>query len=117
MSEKQTCPDRFWFGVHNKSEGLDSWVVDRWMPRSDGGTVVWGWSWMPRSCSFCGGIHPDDAIRLVREGWKVEATGKFYKRYLNPPDGLGVVPPVKLYVFHFDLEARKLFNLAIGGAL
>jgi hypothetical protein len=84
------------------------------------------------------GIHPEDAIRLVKEGWEVDATGKSYKRYLNPPGtktslgaaiagiragrepGQGVPsvwspgPPVKLYVAHFSDADVKTFNEALA---
>jgi hypothetical protein len=100
---------------------------------------LWLWSWgPPRVCSFCGGIHPEDAIRLVSEGWEIDPTGKSYKRYLNPPGsaqrhaaflascrdpnrepGEGVpsvwapTPPVKLYAWHLDADQRRRFNEAV----
>jgi hypothetical protein len=97
------------------------------------------WLWPgepPRTCSFCGGIHPDDAIKLLTEGWEVEGTGK---RYLHPPGfrarhaplidsidrgtiGGGTsqhswepVPPVKLYDQHFNDEQIVRFNNAALG--
>lgn len=97
---------------------------------------LWKWSWgPPRTCDFCGGIHPDDAIKLIEEGWEVEPTGKNYKRYLNPPgsavrhmaviaslqdpkrepfEGVPSIwtptPPVKLYVAHFEQSHVDAFN-------
>lgn len=41
-----------------------------------------------RTCNHCGGIHPEDAIRLIAEGCKVEGTTKGYKRYLHVPNPL-----------------------------
>ena len=102
------------------------------------GGTYWKWPWAPRTCSFCGGVHPDDAIRLLEEGWEVERTDKSYKRYLHPPgyyarlanitdsirtfrNGVGKepvvtfrspVPPVKLYVNHFDERQIARFNSA-----
>jgi len=94
------------------------------------------WLWpgdVPRTCSYCGSIHPVDALRLVSEGWEVEGTGKSYKRYLNPPGYRNVlqdyfdakcsgekrwknaypwspVPPVKLYVDHLTRDQVERLN-------
>jgi len=90
----------------------------------------WEWPWQPRTCSYCGGAHPDDILRLLGEGWEVDVTDKSYKRYIQPPRtdtrrvflGTGCegheiperpwhpVPPVKLYVQHFDEKQVELFN-------
>lgn len=109
------------------------------------GNVYWSYGGhQPRTCSYCGGVHPDDAATLVRAGWEVDPTTKSYKRYLEPPgyaegqqrwreynerNGYGrtptgeakptgtvssPVPPVKLYVMHFSLEQINAFNAAIG---
>jgi hypothetical protein len=90
--------------------------------RSFGGTY-WLWHWAPRTCTFCGGVHPNDAVRLIREGWHVDATDKKYKRYLEPPGGVmnrfgynppwHAVPPVKLYTNHFDKSSIARFNQAV----
>jgi hypothetical protein len=101
----------------------------KWFVRGENADL-WHWSGeVPRTCSFCGGVHPEDAIRLVSDGWEVESTSKSYKRYLTPPGsalrhhaflaslrdrsrepGEGVpsvwspTPPVKLYAMHFDAD-------------
>lgn len=109
----------------------------RWIGQTfnwySGGTR-WEWPWQPRACSYCGGGHPDDIIRLLREGWEIEGTTKPYKRYVAPPR-IGVralsgpycddhkgqpiklpvrawspVPPVKLYTPHFSEEQIKIAN-------
>lgn len=116
-----TCPRRMnELGPWPHQEGLDHWRDDRWGSRPDN---RWEWPWQPRVCSFCGGVHPDDAIRLRQEGWRVESTDKSYKRYLQPPGGtMGFggnvyvppwfpVPPVKVYTQHFDGEQIDLFNI------
>lgn len=97
---------------------------------------------LPRSCSYCGGIHPDDAIALIEAGWEVDATGKDYKRYLEPPGTgarhlamrnalrAGVEPkmipetvpswspvPVKLYVMHFSPTQVAQFNATLAAFL
>ena len=133
--ETLTCPRRMnEFGPWEHKEGLDQWRIDRWssFPLYDR-DITWQWPWQPRACSFCGGIHPDDAIRLLKEGWHVVATDKSYKRYLEPPGGRlgfehegrvfgagvyvppwGPVPPVKLYTMHMDGEQITLFNAALS---
>jgi hypothetical protein len=95
----QLCPRRAESGrYHPEGPLLDRWDADTWVPKPDWkprvdttypkemvGGVVWKWPWAPRSCSFCGGLHPEDAIRLIEEGFEVEATDKSYKRYLHAP--------------------------------
>ena len=130
VEEKQTCPRRMnEFGSWKHEEGLDQWNAGRWAFPGR----VWAWPWQPRACSFCGGVHPDDAIRLLSEGWRVVSTDKAYKRYLEPPGGKlgmeyegrvfgagvyvspwGPVPPVKVYTMHFDGEQITLFNATIS---
>jgi hypothetical protein len=161
--EVQTCPSRLaQCGPWEHKEGLDRWLADRWSADREAAARkhaeqdarlgpnctayrgpnngLWLWPWgPPRTCSFCGGIHPEDAIRLVDEGWEVEGTGKSYKRYLEPPGtcarnhaflasirdqsrepGEGVpsvwspTPPVKLYVYHFDEDQARRFNEALS---
>lgn len=160
--ESQTCPRRMGeMGPWKREEKLDWWETGRWAatqeeadaevadfmssPCAGGiGNVLWCYGGeQPRTCSFCGGIHPDDAVRLLREGWEVGVTTKGYKRYLEPPgsgqqhealmDWLSTgregeapkerhpspVPPVKVYVQHFSQEQIDAFNAALrssGGA-
>lgn len=158
----QTCPDRNSMpGPWKFGENLDRWETDRWSRnvllirikhfftilfnriKNRGRQTLfmgshndeWLWKWgPPRTCSFCGGIHPEDAIRLVSEGWEVETTfGKSYKRYLEAPgykahiekmseiarttrdfsmlpDYWSPVPPVKVYVAHFSQDQVDRFN-------
>jgi hypothetical protein len=115
-------------------EGMDAWETGRWartreeadaevadfMARHPSGSMadtLWGFGGeQPRTCSFCGGIHPDDAIALVRAGWRIDATDKGYKRYMHPPAGQREPsPPVKLYVQHFTSDQIAAFNAALGG--
>lgn len=81
-----------------------------------GGGTLWNWSWQPRCCGFCGGVHPDDAVKLVQEGWSLEGTTKGYKFYMQPPalskyenKRWSPVPPVKLYVYH--LEGKHMLSI------
>lgn len=108
------------------------WIGERFNWYTGGTT--WRWHWQPRTCSYCGGAHPDDILRLIYEGWEVEETTKAYKRYIEPPrvgtqtlegpycaihesDPIRVairnwhaVPPVKLYVQHFSDAQIEEFN-------
>ena len=151
--EPTTCPRRIReVGPWPRSEGLDHWERGLWAstqaeadaevaahPTGGIGHVLWSYGGeQPRTCSFCGGIHPDDAIALIEGGWEVEGTTKGYKRYLNPPgyaayqeaaiaalrrrDAVPTegrvespVPPVKLYVQHFDEAQIARFNAALAG--
>jgi hypothetical protein len=94
----------------------------------------------PRTCSFCGGCHPEDVLRLLEAGWELESTDKNYKRYLQPPgyhahmDGYfqslqdafrkpGEIerppafwhptPPVKVYLVHFSQDQIDQANRLI----
>lgn len=161
-NEKQTCPRRTGeLGPWKRDEGLDEWERDRWCATAEESaakSAEWnaehpdnGWQmpddhmlwkgepWMmPRTCSFCGSVHPDDAILLMSNGWEVEATGKSYKRYLNPPGTAqrlatlmrrldarepepfravpsvwSPTPPVKLYTMHMSEAQVGVFNAAL----
>lgn len=130
-----TCPRRmFEMGPWSRQENLDHWSTSRW-----GSHYPHQWPEgfvRPRSCSFCGGAHPDDAIGLMAAGWEVERTGKSYKRYIQPPgfgdyqkalvasirdQGLDTfeygfvlpTPPVKIYISHFDQDQIDRFNAAL----
>lgn len=152
--EPTTCGRRMNdFGPWERTDNLDHWQRGRWaatVEESDAevaefmtahptgfiGKVLWDYGGeQPRTCSFCGGVHPDDAIALIEAGWTVDCTTKAYKRYLEPPGyhdymlriqaaGWNVerageprvespVPPVKLYVQHFNAEQIARFNAAL----
>ena len=112
-----------------------------WLPNPPQGGTTWEWPWQPRTCSFCGGVHPEDAARLVMEGWDAGVTDKDYKWYLEPPGtreryiramkalrsevradpahkeerpGWAAVPPVKLYLQHFSTEQITKLNAALA---
>lgn len=152
-NEKQTCGRRMGdFGPWEHAEGLDEWETNRWSldfaavdarheaeakrvaEESQGRSTIYyspvgdKWVWdgpIPRTCSFCGGVHPDDAFRLIEAGWEIEIA-KSYKFYLNPPgyhahltnfrigeksDYHSPVPPVKGYSHHFTKEQTDRLNL------
>ena len=59
---KQTCPRRTKeFGPWEHKEHLDKWNDYRWSCKD----AKWKWPWNPRSCSFCGSIHPEDALYII----------------------------------------------------
>lgn len=88
----------------------------------------------PRTCSYCGSVHPDDLIALVEQGWEFDPSTKSYKSYWQPPgfiermnaalrditqlvDGrlgeprhVSPVPPVKLYHNHLRAEQADRIN-------
>lgn len=69
---QQTCPRRVSdFGPWSREEGQDQWTT--------------GHSAVGLSCSFCGSLHPDRFMELVRDGWVVGPTDKSYKAYLGRP--------------------------------
>lgn len=154
--EAQACPRRMGeMGPWEYKEGLDHWTRGRWaatqaeadaevaefMASCNGhgsiGNVLWCYPGeQPRTCSFCGCVHPDDAVALIRAGWTCEATTKGYKRYLEPPGYAAwhlktlrevsvqdwgktkppypsPIPPVKLYTMHFSAEQVEAFNAAL----
>lgn len=68
------CPRRV-EGAPEFDNGPDRWVAGR-------GLVHQG---QEPSCSFCGSLHPDRFMELVRAGWVVGPTDKSYKAYLHAP--------------------------------
>ena len=147
--------DDMFGGVADKAfPGPDQWMTGNWAandeerradiaewmakyPEGSIGNTQWpGPGEMPRVCSYCGGVHPDDAVRLIREGWTVAGTDKGYKRYMEPPgyrawcrrvdecwpDRAAAgdppaalpIPPVKVYTQHFSEEQITAFNAALA---
>jgi len=156
-TEQQRCPRRDENPVNSAHfSHADWWERGRWASTqqeadaevaemiaespnvSSVGNLTWGYGGeQPRTCSYCGGIHPDDAIALIKAGWSVDATDKGYKRYLEPPGYRAYAesfwkvragdmseahrpprvesptPPVKLYVQHFNAEQIAAFNVVL----
>lgn len=98
---KFACPRRI---DAPEGEALDYWRagVERW--NINGARWPEGAS-MPRACSYCGGVHPGDAIDLLIDGWALEMSDHHYKFYMQPDNGAErPLPPVKLYLMHFSQE-------------
>jgi hypothetical protein len=115
------CPRR----IHPTST-QDAWDTNLWTPLEgdvpDTRTYFPEGFTPPRTCTYCGAAHPDDALALMRQGWLVEGTGKQYKRYLQPPRQVphendeaprpyrSPVPAVKVYSMHFTEVQIEQFN-------
>lgn len=71
--EKQTCGRRMAdYEPWKREEGLDTWnLIGK-----------------DRVCSFCGSLHPDRVIELIKEhGWAIVGRStKSYKIYINQPN-------------------------------
>lgn len=109
-----------------------TWETDRWSGRHD--SDRWPEAFpKPRTCSYCGSVHPDDLIALVEQGWEMEQSTKSYKTYWHPPGYhtamqklmtdmnlfheapeaspyADPVPPVKLYGNHLTQEHADRIN-------
>lgn len=128
------------------------WIRCKWFyltnsPGSSTSTTFWPGPYpVPRVCTYDGGIHPEDAIRMLKAGWEVAGTNKSYKRYLEPPGykarmqwlsiagypskdkpphpEAGPEPPytpapfpaTKLYVQHFTEDQIARFNEALAAS-
>jgi len=114
MSESFICSGRTEPAV---APGPDEWKTNRWV--STGDAVKWPVGFEhPRTCSYCGGAHPEDILALMKLGWEVQPTEKNYKRYLHPPgyaarlrdDTNSPVPPLKFYTWHLTLAQIDRYN-------
>lgn len=132
--EPMVCPRRMPGYPYRKDlPDHDTWETNRWGRPDDKWPEELGTP--PRTCSFCGSVHPDDAVRLIKEGWEIGPTDKFYKWYLEVPgstarneafiESLGneekmdelralphheVLPCVKFYSHHASPEQIKELN-------
>lgn len=137
-NEIHMCPRRPTSSVYKLPEH-DVWERTRW---GKNGIVSWPEQFgePPRTCSFCGGVHVEDALKLIEEHkFEVSITSKFYKCYIEPPGTLKriqllkdklsdtdkeegrydevkeefmypISPPVKLYTQHADNDQIALLN-------
>jgi len=92
----------------------------------------------PRICSGCGGVHPEDVFRMIKDGWTDEICDGHHKGYLHPPGWQVEVrawgkskerraakgkdifenyphnpikgPPIKFYIAHFEDEQVAKLN-------
>jgi hypothetical protein len=96
--EKHTCPERMnGFGPWDKEENLDTWEIRG----------------QDKCCSFCGSMHPDRVLELVKEqGFKViSRSDKQYKWYIEqanvPNASFG---GIKYYRWHDTEEFINGYN-------
>jgi len=88
--DRQTCPERSLGGATTNTN------IDFWKQDYDGKGF--------RKCSYCGSMHPEDALRLIKEHSTsiIEpATGKNYKWYVYGE---------KYYKWHNTPEFIKEYN-------
>ena len=74
-SDEHECPRRREAPNASRFPGSDRWTTGHGLISQKG----------ERSCSYCGSLHPDRFMELVREGWLVGPTDKSYKAYLARP--------------------------------
>jgi hypothetical protein len=76
----------------------------------------WNKIGVDRVCSFCGSMHPEDVLQLMRDGGvdRIQNTTKSYKFYIDRPEvpnaGFGAI---KFYSMHFNAEQREEYNKLI----
>lgn len=133
------CPRRGEGPVPKFVGDHDEWETTRWISNPEYDKWPEELGEHPRSCSFCGCVHPEDAIDLIKNrGWEIEPSTKSYKWYINPPGSMlhhkrimgvldpknseeeiekafkaphhEVVPPVKLYGMHGTPEQLAELN-------
>ncbi len=66
-----------------------------WRPLPDGQADTWrrrGRADQPRTCSYCGSLHPGDFLDLALAGAQLGPTDKDYKVYVDWPDPDAGVP-------------------------
>lgn len=97
MSVKTTCPRRI--EAPNISQ-RDAEGVDAWEQREQFANGIVG-----LHCSYCGSLHPDIFIALVKKGAEIIPTDKSYKAYIRYEE-----KETKFYYQHFTLEHANVFN-------
>ena len=58
--------------------GPHEWQTNRWSDWEGPGEH-------PRTCSYCGSVHPEDVIKLIEQGWEIHPSTKSYKWYIELP--------------------------------
>lgn len=89
MTESQLCPRRY-------EDGATYGTPDIWQNRSG-----------RHACSYCGSLHPDEFMELVRTGAaELGPTDKNYKVYIS---GANAGDGGKFYFQHLSKEQRREF--------
>ena len=76
MTDTHVCPRRAENPGPWKYDTTDTWTTGRGLIGQDD---------VGPSCSYCGSLHPDRFMELIRDGWIVGPTDKNYKAYLARP--------------------------------
>jgi hypothetical protein len=111
------CPRRI---TRDGGSDADKWTATRW----NGDGAQWPEAvFRPRTCTYCGGLNPDDAIELIVDGWSLGMTDKTNEYQFNPPAGR-VSPPAMVYLQHWSreqcqradevLRAARVFRSAVA---
>ena len=92
--ERTTCGSRnSQLGPFERGENLDHWR------KEENGN---------RTCSFCGSLHPDDALEIIKEqGFGVISQAKSYKWYVGRGHN-------KYYMWHNTPKFVEAFNSMIS---
>jgi hypothetical protein len=108
MSDKFTCPRRIAEGRTIEGRfGGDGEGKDEWRKEQDG----------LHTCSYDGSLHPDEFMRLVREGSLIGTTDKGYKFYVREADK-SVKGAGKFYTHHLSEEqSEEFFRLWCQGSI
>jgi len=100
-AEKQMCPRRGELGGMPLAKGVEG--PDRWERRMFRSKM--------RYCSWCGGLHPEDALEAIGKGKRDERTTKRYKFYLSGKEFQN--GQAKVYVQHFSKQQLEELNSLI----
>lgn len=95
-NERFTCPRRV-----QMTDGYTEPNMDFWEHR--------GFEHFQR-CSFCGSVRADDAIGLIRTGWKIVETDRNFKFLIVPVAGDSEYYQGKVYKFytqHLESESQR----------
>lgn len=105
MTKDNLCPRRINFMYFKHGNTADKWENDRW----DNSSWDSQFGEPPRTCSHCGGVHPQDAIRLLKSGMKLVLSTKYYKAYIEHSK-FRPTPPIKFYTQHASEEEIHIIN-------
>ena len=89
---KHTCPRRVTgLGPWQRNECLDGWRY-----QGPSGVLI---SDRMKHCNFCGSLHPDTFMEMIKKGSELGPTDKSYKVYLKLARG-----QTKFYFQHLSVE-------------
>lgn len=112
--ECMACPRR---SLAPHAEELDYWDWTRWRLSWLDRVILYITGrqphafWPPqephaRVCSYCGCLHPEDALVLLSRGWTLHGQEWSRVYFLHPPTGPSPDPPVVIEPAHFTMAQR-----------